>query len=268
MRSISSGSLYSVTSHGRKRRRSCFSAASALNWWSRSSSIFCSGKCTGCASMVPASSREMSSRALKSSSIAAVEASMLSIRVSDSGCWLRAFSAATNSDSACSGCRRSWLAAAKKRDLAWLARSAMSFFAARSAVASRMRRSSSLRCACSASAMLFTPAARAPTSPSGGSWVRTARSARASLPTTWPTWRSWPASRLDRRQASAPVSASAASISNAAWIRVSRLKVSIWSSATPTSTWPSRSLRADATGLGRGSSRNTAGGSRMSTCCR
>ena len=55
-------------------------------------------------------------------------------------------------------------------------------FAARSAVASRMRRSSSPRCACSASAMSFTPAASAPTSPAGGTCARTVRSSTRQSP--------------------------------------------------------------------------------------
>ena len=56
-------------------------AASALNCLSILPSNFRSEKCSGCASIVPASRREISSSELNSNSMAAVDASMLSIRV-------------------------------------------------------------------------------------------------------------------------------------------------------------------------------------------
>ncbi len=72
---------------------------------------------------------------------------------------LRCESSDTNSPSACSGWRRSWLAAARKRDFATLARSASSRRARSSAVASSIWRDIEACAALRRPAISFTPSA-------------------------------------------------------------------------------------------------------------
>ena len=69
----------------------------------------------------PESSLDMSSKSLNSSFMAATEASICSTIRLRSAAFTRPCNRATNKPRACNGCRKSWLAAAMKRDLAWFA---------------------------------------------------------------------------------------------------------------------------------------------------
>jgi hypothetical protein len=216
MRLSSSGSLHRWLLHGRTLNRRPFSAASGANWLSSSSSRCCKGKCTGLASMTPASSREMSSNALNSSSIEAVASSIWPTRSATSGCRLRAFNADTNSDSACIGWRRSWLAAAKNRDFAALARSTESIRAANSVAASLPRTCLSAWYACRAEAISLIPVASAPNSLSFRGRARTAKSPCSSRLTAWRSSSTATASCRLRRQARMPLIAKPAPTSRPA----------------------------------------------------
>ena len=99
---------------------------------------------------MPASSREMSSSATNRLSSASTEPSRCCTRRLASSSMLRPRRAPTNMPSACTGWRRSWLAAARKRDLATLACSAISFWRCRSSTRSRFskrRRNDAIRLA-------------------------------------------------------------------------------------------------------------------------
>ena len=118
---------------GRRRRpacrRGCAARAPSRTPPARSAAAPC-GRCRrarsrcGCTSTPPLSMRVMSSSSENRPSSASTDSLMLLTSCATSGSWLRARSASANRPIACSGWRRSWLAAAKNCVLARLATSA------------------------------------------------------------------------------------------------------------------------------------------------
>ena len=108
---------------GTTRRLRPFSRAAAANVVSMRPSRWPTGNSAMSGASTPASSLEMSSRALNSSFMDSMAASIRATSRARSAGSVWSPSCAANRFKACSGWRRSWLAAARKRDLARLARS-------------------------------------------------------------------------------------------------------------------------------------------------
>src|SRR5262249_121725 len=105
------------------RNDSPFSRAAPVKVVSTRSSSFATGNSAMLGVSTPASSLEMSKSALNSSFIAESAASMRATIRLRSPARIRPCNCAMKSPNACNGCRKSWLAAAKKRDFARLASS-------------------------------------------------------------------------------------------------------------------------------------------------
>ncbi len=132
--SVSTNARVGTTTSSAPRR-----AATGANAVARDSNRGCSANGRFSGLNAPASSLEMSSSASSRDSTAPRLASILPPRSLPGS---RSIIAAVNSRAACSGCRRSWLAAAMKRVLPRLAASASARLASSSAVRSTTRCSS------------------------------------------------------------------------------------------------------------------------------
>ena len=127
IRSSICGSLYTQACVGTKHNSKPFCSASGrISPSSRASRSF-KDRAAFCGVMSPACRRDMSSNSSSTSSSARAEADKRSSNGAD---WVGSRvrrSASISRWIACSGWRRSWLAAARKRDLAWSASSASCF---------------------------------------------------------------------------------------------------------------------------------------------
>ena len=189
MRSSSTGSLATQASQGRMRSSSPLSRAAAACAMSMRSSRRCTGNASTCGWMTPASSLDTSSRPSNSALMAAMACSTRSPRRRRSVASGLRRHCATIRFSACRGWRRSWLAAASRRDLA------------RFASDSSRVRSSTCRprlswLACSSAAMALK---RSPSRSSSSPECRAMRCDNCPAPIRSAPWASSPSGRAMRQ---------------------------------------------------------------------
>ena len=119
--SSSTGSVHTVASVGRMRRRRPLCRADSISWLVTASSSGCSFTRRRCTSTVPESSRDRSSRPLSRLSIEFTARVSRSVRLRRAGSVTRDCSRSVIRPMAATGWRRSWLAEVRKWLLAALA---------------------------------------------------------------------------------------------------------------------------------------------------